>query len=235
MPADFIIRSLLGGVNDSDPSISLPEDQCTVATNIEFFLSMLGERRRGTSAITLPASLSGKDRITFLHRHVPGTDPTAAELWALGVTGTASMQLARKTTSWSDVTMSDTATLTGFSQYQWAAASLHGKLFICFDSNVDRLHVVDSGSTTMRRVGLATPAAPTGANDGGAGTFAGTRYYRVRYTFQDTGVTLRRSEPSAVLTFAPNGNDTGITVTKPASINDGRKVSSYTINARVKP
>lgn len=221
MPADFIIRSLLGGVNDSDPSISLPEDQCTVATNIEFFLSMLGERRRGTSAITLPSSLSGKDRITFLHRHIPGTDPTAAELWALGVTGTSTMQLARKTTTWSDVTMSDTATLTGFSQYQWAAVSLHGKIFIAFDSDQDRLHCVDSGSTTMRRVGLKAPtAAPTGADDGGAGTFSGTRYYRVRYNVMSGSTVLRRSEPSAVLTFAPNGNDTGITVTKPSTISE---------------
>jgi len=218
---DFIIDSLLGGVNDSDPAISLPNDQATVATNVEFFLSMLGERRRGTSATTLPASISGKDRVTFLHRHIPGTDPTAAEFWVLGVTGTSTYQLAKKTTSWTDITVGDAPTLTGFSQYQWNAASHAGKLFIAYDSSVDRLHVVDAGATALRRVGLAAPgAAPTGADDGGAGTFSGTRYYRVRYTVQVSGVTTIRGEPSAVLTFAPNGNDTGIVVTKPSTISE---------------
>lgn len=218
--SDFILTSLRGGLNNSDPAIAIPNDQCVAALNVEWITSMLGERRRGTSAITLPASLSGKDRITWIHRHVPGTDETAAEFWALGVTGTTTMQVARKTTTWADVTMSDTATLTGFSQYQWCAVSLHGKLFIAFDSDVDRLHCVDAGSTVMRRVGHKAPAAPTGADDGGAGTFSGVRYYRVRYTTKSGSITVRRSEPGPVLTFTPNGNDTGITVTKPASISE---------------
>ena len=218
--ADFVLKSLRGGVNTTDPKISLPDDQVTVANNVEFFRSMLGERRRGTDAIDLPASISGKDRVTFVFRYIPSTDETAAELYVLGVTSTTTAVLSRKTTSWSDITISDTPLLTGFTQYQWQAAALHGKLFFAFDSNVDRLHVLDAGTTTMRRTGLAEPAAPTGANDGGVGTFSGTRYYRVRYTVQSSGVTLRRSEPSDVLTFAPNGNDTGITVTKPASISE---------------
>lgn len=217
----FTIKSLRGGLNNSDPSIALADDQCTVALNVEFVRSMLGERRLGTSAVTLPASLSGKDRISFLHRHVPGQDHTAAELWAFGFTTGGASALSRKTTSWTDATIGDTVNVAaGFAPYEWCGATLHGKLFLAFDSDVDRLHVVDAGSTTVRRTGLATPAAPTGADDGGVGTFSGTRYYRVRYTVQSGGVTLRRSEPSLVLTHAPNGNDTGITVTKPASISE---------------
>lgn len=218
--ADFILSSLRGGLNNTDPEISLPDDQCTAAVNVEFYKSMLGERRRGTSAITLPSSLSGKDRITFLYRHIPGTDATAAELWALGVTGTSAYQLARKTTSWSDATIADSVTLTGFSQYQWCAASHYGKLFLAFDSDVDRLHVVDVGGTTVRRAGLKEPAPPTGADTAGAGTIAGVRYYRVRYTVQSASVTVLRSEPSTVLTHTPAGTKDGITVTKPASISE---------------
>lgn len=217
---DLRIMSLRGGLNSTDTPTALAPDQCTVATNVEWITSQLGERRKGTDAISLPASITAHDRVTFLHRHVPGTDETAAELYVLGVTGTASSTLARKTTSWSDVTVGDAVLLTGFAQYQWAAVSLHGKLFLAYDSSVDRLHVLDAGSTTLRRSGLAEPAAPTGANDGGVGTFDTTRYYRVRYTVQASSVTIRRSEPSDVLTFAPNGNDTGITVTKPASISE---------------
>ncbi len=219
---DAVIKSLRGGLNNCDPPISLPEDQCVVANNVEWVRSTIGERRKGCTGVTLPASVSGKDRITFLHRHLPTADETAAELWVLGLTGTSSSQLAYKDTSWHDVTLNDAATLTGFSPYQWTSVSLHGKIFIAYDSAVDRLHCRDANAaTTLRRCGLAEPAAPTGANTAGAGTFTGTRYYRVRYTVQVAGVTTIRSEPSPALTFAPSGSKTGVTVTKPATISEG--------------
>ena len=218
---DFAITSLRGGMNNTDPAIGLPDDQCVNATNVEFVDSMLGERRRGTSALTLPAFLSGKDRITFSHRHLPTDDETAAELVLLGVTGTTTAALGRKTSSWqSEVTISDTPTLTGFSQYRWAALTLHGKCFLAYDSNVDRLHVLEGG--TMRRVGLAEPAAaPSVADTAVAGTFSGDRFYRVRFTVQSGGVTLLRSEPSAYNAFTPNGAFTGAIITKPTTISEG--------------
>jgi hypothetical protein len=217
---DFLIKSLRGGLNNCDPAISLPDDQCTVAYNVEWVRSTLGERRKGCTGAGLPSSISSRDRITFLHRHLPTADETAAELWALGVTGTSTYQLSYKDTSWHDATVLDAATVTGFSPYQWVGVSLHGKLFIAYDSSFDRLHCRDAGSATVRRCGLAEPAAPTGANTAGAGTFTGTRYYRVRYTVQVAGVTTLRSEPSPSLTFAPSGSKTGITVTKPATISE---------------
>ena len=217
---DLLIRSLRGGMNNSDPAIALDNDQSVLAQNVEFIDSMLGERRRGSDAIDLTSSNVGsRDQITFLYRHLPTADETAAELWAVGLTGTATLSVSRKTTAWTNPTVSDTPLLTGFAPFQWAAQSLHGKLFFAYDSNVDRLHVWDG--TSMRRVGLTEPAAPTGANDGGVGTFAGTRYYRVRYTVQASSVTILRSEPSDVLTFSPNGNDTGVVVTKPTTISEG--------------
>jgi hypothetical protein len=218
--SDFLIKSLRGGLNNCDPAISLPDDQCLIANNVEWVRSTLGERRKGCTGVTLPASISGKDRVTFLHRHLPTSDETAAELWALGLTGTSSSQLSYKDTTWHDVTLNDAATLTGFSPYQWVASSIHGKIFIAYDSAVDRLHCRDAGSTTLRRCGLAEPVAPTGANTAAGGTFTGTRYYRVRYTVQVAGVTTIRSEPSPALTFAPSGIKTGVTVTKPASISE---------------
>lgn len=207
-------------MNNTDPAIGLPEDQCTLARNVEWIDSMLGERRKGTDAITLPAFLSGKDRVPFLHRHLPSSDETGAELWALGVTGTASAALGRKTTSWSEVTISDTPVLTGFSQYRWTAVSLHGKLHLFYPSNVDRNHVWDG--TTLRRGGFTeTISAPTAADAGGAGTLAGTRYGRVRFAEVSGTTVLRRSEPGAVLTFAPSGSNASITWTKPSSPSEG--------------
>lgn len=217
---DLSITSLRGGMNNTDPAIGLPDDQCILAQNVEFVDSMLGERRRGTSALTLHADQSSMDRVTFLFRHLPSDDETAAELHVLSVTGTTTAKLFKKTTSWSQVTISDTPTLTGFSQYRWAAVSLHGKCFMAYDSNVDRLHVLEG--STMRRVGLAEPAAaPSVANSAAAGTFSGERFYRVRFTVQSGGTTILRSEPSAYNAFTPDGAHTGAVITKPATISEG--------------
>lgn len=217
---DISIASLRGGMNNTDPSIAVPEDQCVLAQNVEFVESMLGERRLGTTAISLPAFLSARDRIPFLFRHLPSSDDTAAELWALGVTGTTTAKLGRKTSSWSEITISDTPTLTGVTQYQWDAATLHGKIHFAYKSNVDRLHVWDG--TSMRRSGFTSSiVAPTAADSGGAGTLAGTRYGRVRFATLSGSTVLRRSEPSAVLTFAPSGANAAITWTRPTAPSEG--------------
>jgi hypothetical protein len=216
--ADLVIASTRGGMNNTDPAISLPDNQCVTATNVEWVNSMLGERRKGTSAVTLPAFLSGKSRVVFLHRHLPTADETAAELIALGIDTTYA--LGRKTSAWSEVTISDTPNTAQPQQNRWAAVSIHGKLHLAYDSDVDRLHVMDADGT-MRRSGLAEPAAPTAADSGGAGALAGTRYYRVRYTVKSGSTTLRRSEFSDTLTHTPGGANASITITKPASISEG--------------
>lgn len=218
--AEFTLTSLRGGMNNTDPAIALPDDQSVLAQNVELVDSMLGERRLGTVAITLPAFLSARDRVPFLHQHLPTADDTDAQLWALGVTGTSAAHLGYKTTVWSEVTIADTPVLTGFAQYRWQAVTLHGKLHFAYQSNQDRLHVWDG--TTLRRSGLAEPAAaPTGADSGGAGTLAGTRYARVR-AMEMSGMTiLRRGEPSDTLTFAPSGANLSITWTKPTLPGEG--------------
>ena len=112
--ADFTISSLRGGLNNSDPSNAIPDDQVTKADNVEFITSMLGERRRGATAIDVSGSgLVGHNRVPFLHRHLPTTDETAAQLWALGVTGTASSTRVYKDTTWHNVSPIDAITITG--------------------------------------------------------------------------------------------------------------------------
>src|SRR3990167_7323707 len=213
--ADLVITSLRGGLNE-DPPIALADDNCVVAQNVEFVRSRLGERRRGSTAIDLTGSdLTGCTRVAFTFRHTPTTDPKDAQLWVLGITDwtPSTAVLAYKDTTWHTVTMADALTIDAVSEYQVQALSLHGKLYLAYNSAVDRLHVWDG--TTLRRTGIAQPsAAPTGA-DTGAGTFSGTRYYRVRFTVQVSTVTTLRSEPSDVLTFAPSGSGTGVIVTRP--------------------
>lgn len=215
--ADFPISSLQGGLNE-DPPLTIPDNCCVAATNVEFVRSPLGERRRGSDAIDLTGSdLEDCDKIVWTHRHMPTTDPKAAQLWVLGLDGSTPI-LAYKDTSWHTVTMSDALTVDGVSEYQVKGLSLHGKLFIAYNSAVDRLHVWDG--TNLRRTGLAEPAAPTSAETGSAGTYAGVRHFRVRYVVMSGTTVLRRSEPSDALIVTPSGTKTGTVVTKPASISE---------------
>lgn len=215
--SDITFASARGGFNDSDPPSHLPLDQCVEAVNVEFNRSTLGERRRGAAAVTITGSgLEDRTHLSFLHRHLPTADETAAELWALAVSAGVSSRLSRKTTSWNEVTQNDTIGIAGVEGFRVVGQSLHGKLFLAHKSAVDRLHCYDG--TSLRRVGMAAPAAaPTGANVG-SGSMSGTRYYRTRETVQVSSVTTLRSEPSAVLTHTPSSH-ASVTVTKPATIN----------------
>lgn len=216
------ILSLSGGLDDTSAPSELAPNACTLAENVEFIYSTLGERRSGCTAITGPSSFSSLDAVVWMYKHTPSNDPTEVQLWALAqnLTGASpSYQLAyRDATGWHDVTLSDAMDATVPNGHRMSAASLHGKLFLAYNSGVDRLHVWDG--TSVRRCGLAEPSAPTATNSG-SGTFAQPRYYRVRYTVQSGGETILRSEPSDVLTFSPSGSGSGAIITKPATISEG--------------
>jgi hypothetical protein len=228
----FFSLAWIFGLNDTDPPTSLPDNQCTVAVNVEFNKSAIGERRLGCTVINLPSSITADVNIqviSYLYRHLPTTDEADSELWVLGQHLTASnFVLTRKTTGWATATFSPTDNIEVINNqgFEVQARTLHGKLFIAYPSvgGIDRLHVVDQGGTTVRRTGLAEPAAPAVAETG-AGTFSGKRYYRVRYTVQDgAGKTLRRSEPSESTPYNPadfGSNGASARITRPALIGEG--------------
>ena len=181
--------------------------------NAEWITSTIGERRRGTASIDLTSGPGSETEVTFLERHLPSNDETASELWALGVTGTSSSTLSRKDTAWHTVTVADAMDLSSGTQFHIEGQTLHGKLFLCYNSAVDNLHVWDG--TSLRRAGLPQPsAAPTAANNG-SGSFVGVRYYRVRWAILSGSTVLLRSEPSATLTFTPSTSGSGVVVTLP--------------------
>lgn len=218
------ISSLKGGLNDKDPAISLEDDMCTVAENVEFFGSPMGERRKGCTKLTdIPSSITGDANIqvvSWMGKHYPSNILGDAELWVLGqhLSSTNTVLTRRTSSAWSTVTVSDAFTVTSGYGHRLQGVSLHGKFFIAGDTSVDLLHVWDGSS--LRRCSLAAPgAAPTASNTAGAGTFSGTRYYRVREAVVSGSSVLLRSEPSDVLTFAPSGTKDGATVTKPATAN----------------
>jgi hypothetical protein len=234
------VSSLRGAVNDNDPPTSLPADVCTIAENVEFFYSTLGERRAGCTAVTLPATITGDANITavtWMGTHYPTNSLGAIELWAFGQSLTAANNVLTRNVLgvWSTVTPDDAITSTYTSGYGPGirGASLHGKFYTAYKSSVDQLHVWDG--TSLRKCGLAAPsAAPTAADSGGAGALAGKRYYRVRYVTMSGTTVLRRGEPSAVLGFTPSGANASITVTRPALISQGEthwEIEASTDNA----
>lgn len=219
------INSLSGGLNDTDPATSLKPDECTIAENVEFFFTPMGERRSGCVPIGLPTSVSGNALIeatTWMGVHYPSNALNATELWALSQNLTTNDNVLTRNVAgvWSTVSPTlDALTVTSGQGAGIRATSLHKKFFVTYKSAVDRAHVWDG--SVLRRTGVASPSnAPVGA-DTGAGAFASTRYYRVRYTEMSGSTVLRRSEPSPVLTFTPSGAGTGVIVTRPALVSEG--------------
>ncbi len=211
-PPDLTIRSLRGGLNTDDPASELKPDQCTAAMNVEFHTVPCGERRRGCVSINQGAYANTYDAIVMVARHLPSDDETAAQLWFAGAVGGVT-SFRYKDTTWHAVSPTDAVT-NDTNIYAMRSVSFHNKLFIAYKSAVDRLQVWDG--TTLRRVGIAAPsAAPTAVNSG-VGTMSGIRYYRVRWTVQSGGVTLRRSEASASVSFTPTGSNHAV-VTQPTT------------------
>jgi hypothetical protein len=217
-PPPLVINTLRGGRNDIDPPASLPDDQCVLVENIDYERATIGGRRRGQIAVTTSGATINTGAY-FLHRHLPTGDETESQLWVTSVSGTTGT-FNYKDTAWHAVSPTDLlATASG--QYAIRGQTLHGKLFLAYplQGSVDRLMVWDG--STLRRTGLAEPAAPV-VTTSGSGAFATTRYYRVRYSVA-TGpfISQRLSEPSETTAFSPPGSGAGATITKPAAINEG--------------
>lgn len=214
------ILSLRGGMNDTDTPSSLPEDQCVIANNVEFFFSMLGERRRGCEPFGMGASAVGGEAVVVaLAEFYATNDVTAPQLWAVGATAGVSASVSYwDGAAWNNVVPADAINVNAPYIYNIVMQPLNGKLFFAYQAAtpINRLHVWDG--TQLRRTGLAQPAPPTAADGGGAGVMV-IRYYRVRYIIKSGSKILVRSEPSTAIAFTPAGANS-VTVTKPATISE---------------
>lgn len=141
------------------------------------------------------------------------------ERWAVANNAGTAALARRATGMWTPVSFSDTVTVQNLRYMQ--AASLTTKFFIAYDSDVNRLHVWDAATQTLRRVGFAQSVAPSAAEmSSGSNSF--TRYYRQRYVelSADGETTIRRSEPSNAVSVTI-ASKLGVTVTKAAALNEG--------------
>lgn len=210
-----IIDDVRGGRNGYDPPWAVKDTECVDAVNVDFYKSRLGNKRSGM----LQPTTTGTTRTgttSSLFRHVPSTDETLAELWAVDDTATPIIERLAGGTVWSVPTLKDAPTGNG---WDFTAASINGKLILAYKSAQGRLHGWDGA--TVRRLGLAAPAAPAVANTGGGAYAAVLRYYRLRWTVQSGGITIRRSEPSSFASFTPSGAGTAARITQAAVANEG--------------
>lgn len=204
MPSTYkplIVADLRGGRNGVDPPWSLRENECAEALNVDWIGATLGRKRGGADALAMTGTtFTGK--ISTLIRHVPSTDETAAELWGVDDAATPIINRLAGGSVWSAPTLKDSPAGNG---WDVQGASLNGKLFLAYKS----------GS------GFTNPGAPTVANTGSGSYAAVLRYYRVRWTQQVGGVTLRRSSPGTAQSFTPSGSGSAARVTQPTPPGQG--------------
>ena len=178
MPAqpDLSIVSLRGGQNDSDVPSALPDDQAVSLMNVETFYSTMGERRNGCAAL-LSMVGSGLNTLTYIvhiSQYFPGNTVSNPSVLVVGANlGGTSAIAVENAGVWTPITPTDGIVQAGLEGGGGAASTappnifditsqdLNSKDFLAYNSGLDRLHCWDG--TTLRRTGLAQPAAPTAA------------------------------------------------------------------------
>lgn len=211
-----VYTGIRGRDGSTTAALMIPPDKCVEARNVDFYKAAFARKRGGAIAVTITsANLTGVTSAAI--RHIPGADETAAELWLID--NAATPVVARNAAGvWTNPTLKGNI---ASRPQDTVGISFNGKLFLLYDSASDRLPVWDPTTGSVRWAGLGTPNAPTTANTG-AGSYASTvRYYRVCYTEQRGGATVRRSLASAADNFGPSGTGTAARVTKPAALNEG--------------
>lgn len=204
------IRDLTGGLNDTDAPQDIGQTQCQIAQNVEWITTRFGQRRQGGSNPIGTEVWTTNGSLVVLMRHTPSANEEQAELFGIDNGSPVIMGRLAASTNWAAVTVNDSWTLASVKYIN--GVSLSGRLYVAGDTSQDRLHVWDG--TSLRRVGVATSAAPTVA-DTGAGTYPATlRYYKVQWLRTVGGVT-QQSELTPAVSFTPSGGGTHARVTQP--------------------
>ena len=150
--------------------------------------------------------------IQWLGKHT--TNDGVEEIWA-AANNAGTVACARRVSgTWSAVTLIDTPTAGSLTQMH--SVSFNGKLFLAYDSSVNRLHLWNG--TAVRRVGLIVSGVGSAA-DTGAGSYAATaRQYRCSQRIKDGTDIVAESELSAAFSFTPSGSGTAARITQPTVV-----------------
>ena len=211
--ADVVWRNLRG-MNRADPPTRVPEAMAVDAAGVLLEGDSLGRRRPSLATIAQAGTPPGNG-VYGLVRYQPN-EKFSGGLLAAMTAGGGNLHVFDGAT-WTSVTMTDTPS--GMAADVPHAATHNGKLFVAYNSAVNRLHVYDPAfsSATVRRVGIAASAAATVANTG-AGSYAATlRYYKIQWKLITGSNTIATSELSPSVSFTPSGAGTHARVTKPTT------------------
>lgn len=217
---NIAITNLRGGRNGIDSPLELADNQCVDALNVDWRDGPLGAKRRGAVAVNTTGGTVFGTTLMSAFRHLPTGDESLAEFWGIDSAGLVKRMAGG--TAFANVTLDD-AISDGYQHV--AAVTFNKKLFMGYNSAVDRLHCYDPNlaSPRVRRVGFAVPAVAPTVADTGAGTYAAVaRYYRVRWLQYSSPTIIRRSEPSPVSTlFTPSGTGSAARITQPTPPGEG--------------
>lgn len=158
-----VFANLTGGRNGFNPPWEIADDQCADAVNVDYYGSPFARKRGGMVTPSLTGStLAGC--ISSLARHVPGTDPTLAELWATDDSATPIINRLAGGTAFTAPTLKDNPTGKG---WDFSYASINGKLMMAYKSAQPRMHLWDG--STVRRAGISSGGTAPTALDAGVG------------------------------------------------------------------
>lgn len=197
---------------------NIPKTKFLEALNVDGYRAGVARKRGGSLNIFVQTTAEAFTGVlSAILRHVPGADPTLAELWGIDSAATPVVQRLVAGTAWATPTLKDNIATR---PQDVIGVSFKGNLYLCYDSTVDRLHVWDPTDASVRRTGLATGVAGTVANTG-SGTYAATiRYYKWRSVKKTGSTYLLYSELSPSVSFTPSGTGTGAVLTKGAAIDE---------------
>lgn len=203
-----------GGLNSAEPPHEVGPNQLTDVRNLEYRRTRGLKRRRGSTLNLTNATsvFAANSSVVTLFRHTPGASETAMELWGMSNDATPELGRVAAGAAWAAVSLSDAISAAADAWFL-RGVSFNGKLFLPYNSAVDRLHVWDGSS--VRRVGISAPAAaPTVANTGAGAYAAVPRYYKVNFRMVGS-LDVVYSPLSDAVSFTPSGAGTAARVTRP--------------------
>ncbi len=189
---------------------TVPEDQTLASGDIQLEAGTLGRRRFSLTNIDLTSGPSAV--ITYLAPYRPSSGTHL--LFAFSSTATLAVH-SWTGAAWTSQSLGDAADVNPAYPDD---ATLNNKLFFTYNSAVNRLHCFDG--TSIRRVGLSKPSAPTVADTGAPGVAlaAIARYYRIQFLIKSGSDIVAMSELSDAVSFTPDGSHTTARITKSTTV-----------------
>lgn len=192
--------------------LEIPDGGCQEAVDVDFWNCSLARKRAPLIAISLTSGPTTALKRLFLY--IPASVESAAQLVALETGATVGQNniKVRAAGVWAAPGEETAADRHFTNATKGTARGLNGKLFL---TGADTVKVLSS-TGAIRQMGISACAAAT-VTDTGAGAYAATlRYYKVAFTEQVAGTTMRRAELSPLVSFTPSGAGTAAHVARPA-------------------